>query len=150
VSARTKPNNARGEAASKPKRSRTAPQLSRQEQVFKLRVIDRMTVRQVAEKLNISLETVLADERAELERRAEEIEERREVETAAHLALVDDLYRQAMSRKGTPGTGALGAAAKALEMRAKLLGLDAPTRVEVGVSQLIEALAIPDDPPTGL
>lgn len=126
---------------------RTAMQLSRQEQVFKLRVIDRLTVRQTAAKLGISLETVIADEKAELELKAAEIDDRRAVEQAAHLALVDDLYKQSMARKGTPGTGALGAAAKALEMRAKILGLDAPTKVELGVQALVDALAIPDEPP---
>ncbi len=119
---------------------RTAPQLDRQERVFQMRVIDRLTVRQVAAKLGISTETVLKDERAELERRAAEIEERREVEKAAHLALIDDLYKQSMLRKGTPGTGALGAAAKAIEMRAKILGLDAPTKIEAGIQGLVAAL----------
>jgi hypothetical protein len=110
-----------------------------------------MTVRQVAAKLKISQDTVIADEKAELERRADEIEGRRDVELAAHLSLVDDLYLESMKRKGTPGTGALGAAAKALEMRSKLLGLDAPTKVEIGIQQLVDALAIPDDesPPAG-
>lgn len=127
------------------KTRRTAQQLSRQEQVFKLRVLERMTVRQVAAKLKIAPETVTKDERAELELRASEIEDRRATEKAAHLAIIDDLYLQSMKRKGTPGTGALGAAAKAVEMRAKILGLDAPTKVDVGLQKLVDALNASDE-----
>lgn len=119
---------------------RTALQLDRQEQVFRMRVIERMTVRQVAAELKISQQTVIDDERAELQRRADEIENRREVEKAAHLALIDDLYLESMNAKDAPGTGALGAAAKAIEMRAKILGLDAPTKIDIGVQTLVDAL----------
>lgn len=121
-------------------RRRTAIQLERQEKVFALRVIERKTVREVAAELSISQETVISDERCELERRSAEIEERRETEKAAHLALIDNLYRESMASKGLPGTGALGAAAKAIEMRAKILGLDAPTKIDHGLQELVNAL----------
>lgn len=64
------------------KGARTPLQLSRQEEVFERRVIKRQTVRQVAAQMGINEHTVQADEKAELARRASEIDERRETEKA--------------------------------------------------------------------
>jgi hypothetical protein len=125
-------------------KERTAQQLERQERVFELRVIERMTVRQVAAAMKIDQKTVIADERAELQRRADEIAGRREVEQAAHMAMIDNLLQTSRRNASIPGTGALGAQAKALEMRAKLLGLDAPTKVDVGMEKILEAIAPPE------
>ena len=99
-----------------------------------------LTVRQIAAKLKIDPGTVITDLRAEEQLRADETAEQRETMLARQLAVVDDLYRKSMAKAGKPGTGALAAAAKALEMRARLLGLDAPTKVDVGLDKLLEAL----------
>lgn len=114
--------------------------LLRQEEVFKKRILERKTVREVAAEMDLSLQTVVDDCKAELERRAQELEERRELEKAAQVALVEDLYLTSVAMRGVPGSGALGAAGKALEMRAKLLGLDAPTKIDIGLQGLVTAL----------
>lgn len=119
--------------------SRTAKRRELQEQVYLARVIEHLTVRQVAEKLGIATETVMAYEKAEQVRRVDEIASQREEQQANHLALIDDLHRSAMALRSVPGTGSLAAAAKAIEMRAKILGLDAPTRIDIGVQRLVEA-----------
>lgn len=126
-------------------RVRTPQQLERQEKVFELSVLSGNTHRQIAVILHIDKMTVASDIRAESERRAGEIAERRETEQAQHVARLDDFYQQSMALRAAAGTGALGAAGKALEMRAKILGLDAPTRVEIGVQSLLDALDTPPD-----
>lgn len=120
-------------------RKRTPRQLERQEKAFAMH-LDGMTYREIAAELKCDKETVQHDIHHELERRAEELAEHREVEKAHQLALVDDLYKKSMANRSNAGTGALGAAGKALEMRAKLLGLDAPTKIDLGLSTLVDAL----------
>lgn len=122
-------------------RGRSAAQLDRQERAFALSVLDGKTYRVIAGLLGCDKDTVTRDIRAELTRRADEIADRRELEQAQHLALIEDLYQKAMAASSTPGTGAFSSAGKALEMRAKLLGLDAPARPDVALQTLVEALA---------
>ena len=133
----------------KAKASRTAPstarkrnlvQLARQEKAFELVVLAGKTIRQAAAEIGCNPETVLSDLKHEASRREAELGDLRESEKARHLAMVEDLYQKSLTLAAMPGTGAIGAAAKALEMRAKLLGLDAPTKVDLGLQTLVEAL----------
>lgn len=128
-------------------RARTALQLERQEKIFVLNVIGGKSHREIAALLKIDKKTVASDIKAEAKRRAGEIAERRETEQAMHLARVDGFYFRSMELAMVAGSGALGAAGKALEMRAKILGLDAPTKVELGLQTLLDALDVPPDNP---
>ena len=110
-------------------RARTPKQLERQEQVFRLSVLEGLTHREIAAKLKIDKKTVARDI---------------EAEKAMHLARLDDLYKRSLNLAGLAGVGGLAAAGKALEMRARILGLDAPTKVDAGLADLLNALAIPD------
>lgn len=125
-------------------RKRTERQLARQAQVFELYVSGKTLIK-IARELGIgSLHTVIADIRAESELRAAENAKTRESDTALQLARLDNLYNEATGRFDLQGTSALPTAAKVLEMRAKLLGLDAPTKVEVGIQTLLNALEPPE------
>lgn len=119
---------------------RTPQQLERQERVFTLNVLEGKTIRQIAAIEKIDTKTVLKDIRAEAARRAEERSATREHDLEVHLAKLDDLALKALQDRLMPGTGAYGAVAKALEMRAKLLGLDAPTKIDVGIKTFLDAL----------
>jgi len=125
-------------------RRRTEAQLERQNRVFNLH-IEGKTHREIKAELGISLETVVSDIRHEAVRRAEENAEVREEQQAVQLARMDSLYRDAAKRFDVPGSSSLPTAAKVLEMRAKLLGLDAPLKVEGALTVLAESLAEDDD-----
>jgi len=120
--------------------ARTPMQIERQERVFKLSVLERRTVRQIAAIEKIDPKTVLSDLKQEAARRAEERAATREQDIEIHLALIDDLREQALAAKGIPGTGAFGAASKAIEMRGKILGLEAPLKVDAGLADVLKAL----------
>lgn len=118
-------------------RPRDEKQLSRQAEAYRLHVLDRMPIRQTATALGITQGTALSDVRYEAERLAAERRELREMDKEIHLTQLDDLYRNAMDLAAKPGTGALGTAAKAQEMRAKILGLEAAQKVEVSTQRQI-------------
>lgn len=121
-------------------RKRTMTQIHRQAQVFEMSVFGDKTYREIAQELGISAVTVVSDMKAEAELRAAGLAQMRGSEQARHLALVERHFIESMALKSIPGTGALGAAAKSLEMRAKVLGLDAPTKIDIGIAGLLEAL----------
>ncbi len=126
--------------------NRSAKLLNRQERAFELSVIEGMSVPQIARTLGVSEFTVRSDIRAEEVIRIAESEETRSAEQVRQLILVQDVINEARASRNRPGTGAFSAMTKGIEMRAKLLGLDAPTKVELGVSQLLEAISIlPED-----
>ncbi len=126
--------------------NRSARQLSRQERAFELSVIEGLTTAQIARELGISEPTVRGDLRAEETLRIAENEETRSAEQVRQLMLVQDVIKEARASRNRPGTGAFSAMTKGIEMRAKLLGLDAPTKIELGVAQLLEAISIlPED-----
>lgn len=105
-------------------------------------VVDGKTYREIAKELAISLETVVSDIRYEAQLRAEERSELREADLAVQLAMTERVYQKSMDLADRPGVGALPTAAKAAEMRSKLLGLDAPVKVDLGVEKLIDALNV--------
>lgn len=147
-------------------RARTPVQLQRQERVFDLAVVSGKSYRLIAKELGIALETVVSDMRHEEARRAEELTARRETEKARAVAFYDEVAREGMrlARRSDetvefggdgPHAGVaspysslargLDAAIKARERVDKILGLDAPTRVEVGLQGLLDALDVPPD-----
>ncbi len=138
-------NAAHAERSRTPRtRRRTPAQIQRQGQVFELH-LEGKTHRQIAAELTISLETVVSDIRFEAALRAEENAADREQQQAVQLARCDALYADARKHFGTPGSSALPTAAKVLEMRSKILGLDAPTKVDGTIKVLEDALAPPAD-----
>jgi transposase len=120
-------------------RARSSAQLERQERAFALH-LDGLTHREIAAAMGIDKKTVARDLAAEAERRADELHDRREAEAAIHLARLDRLYRRAEALERVPGSGALATCARVLELRAKVLGLDAATKVDVGMQGLLDAL----------
>lgn len=121
-------------------RARTAKQLDRQEKAFVLSVVDGLSTRAIAKQLRVDRKTVQSDVRFEAERRAEEIEQRRATEQAMQVTRLDHLFRRGMELAKTPGAGGLSAAAKSLEMRARLLGLDRVDKKDDVMDKLLQAL----------
>jgi hypothetical protein len=122
-------------------RARSAKQLERQERAFALS-LDGLTHREIAAALSIDKKTAARDIAAEAQRRADELGDRRETEQAIHLARLDRLYRRAEALERVPGIGALATCAKILEQRARLLGLDAPTKLDSAMDGLLRALDV--------
>ena len=112
---------------------------SLQEQAFYLSV-EGKTCREIAKILNINKDTASKYIRAEEQVRAEELAERRESEKARRIARLQQLSKLAESKAEIPGSGALGACGKFEEMINRILGVDAPTKVEVGIQALVDAL----------
>ncbi|TAM90621.1 hypothetical protein EPN42_05620 [bacterium] len=146
-------------------RTRTPAQLERQERVFELSVMDGKTVRAIAAEVGISQDTVISDLRHEGQRRSDEIAERREVEKARAVSFYSHVaqegLRLAAEADGVEEIGGsdeqpprlvskaalargLDSAIKARERIDKILGIDAPTKVEVGIEKLLQAF---DDEP---
>lgn len=132
-------------------RTRTPQQLERQEKAFHYSVVDGKTYREIALLLGCDKDTVTKDIRAEQERRSEEIAERREVEKARAVAFYERVIGKAMVKSDildglllTPGSKvndhSLEAAIKARERIDKVLGIDAPTKIDLGVQTLLDAL----------
>lgn len=121
-------------------RARTPRQLERQEKVFVRSVLDGRSDRQIAKEMGLSRKTVRADILAESYRRADEMASQRDVARAEHLSLLQDLYQRSLALAKTPGSGALNAAAKCLEQRSKLLGLDQPSQTDPFIEKLLAAL----------
>ncbi len=128
--------------------NRTPAQLERQERVFALSVMHGQTVRQIAKLLKIDLGTVLRDIRAEEARRSEELGERREGEKARAVAfyegVADKALRIAANPKMPGDSGRLTDALKARERIDKIIGLDAPVQMEVGIAAFLDALKPPE------
>lgn len=125
--------------ARKAPKNRTPAQLDRQFKAFSMHIAGK-THREIMAELGIgSPKVVVADIRAESELRAKEREAFRDTDREQQLARLDSLYRDAAGHFSQPGTSALPTAAKVLELRAKLLGLDAPLEVNVTVDALMEA-----------
>lgn len=145
------------------KTRRTPQQLERQERVYLLNVVKGMTIRAIAAELGICANTVVADIKCEADRRAAELAERRETERAASVAFYDDIAARALKKSDQYDTlvdqalanpelaarvtdRALDAALQARTRRDKILGLDAPTKVDIGIQSLLDALEGDDDP----
>jgi len=135
-------------------RTRTPYQIQRQGRVFELSLRG-WSAREIAAELNIDKDTVCADLVFEQELRAEELGSRRETEKARSVAVYERVIRKALERAETAGaildaiaSGAdmkltdryLETVTKARERIDKVLGVDAPTKVDIGIAGLLEAL----------
>lgn len=137
---------------------RTPLQLDRQERVFELSVMQGKTMRAIAAELDIACETVTLDLRCEQERRSDEIASRRDQEKARAVEFYQKIIAKALVKSELYDTllaeraGAkisdhsLDAALKARERIDKVLGVDAPTKVELGIQSLLDAIGGSDDP----
>jgi IS30 family transposase len=137
--------------------------LERQERVFALSVMAGKSARAIALEIGVDRNTVMADLRYESRRRSTELGERREYEKARAIAFYEDIERRAIVKsdlwdeilrqvrdddgadvnaaRKTVNDRSLDIAVKARERIDKLLGLDAPTRVEIGVQALLVAIS---------
>lgn len=131
---------------------RTPVQLERQEKLYQRHVGETLSVRRLAKEFGVCKETVEADIRHESARRADEIAKRRETELAravshfefvsaeayrSHLRLMKVLEERPTARISDRYLEVM------VECRAKidlLLGLTTPTKVEVGLDILLQAL----------
>lgn len=130
--------------------------LKLQEEVFTLS-IEGWTVRQISEKTGLSLKTVISYRKAESQRRAQENAERREHDRDEALAFYDSVIKRAIAKsemydallsgevpaKVTDHT--LDAMIKARERKDKILGLDTPVKVDVGLDAFLDALFAPGE-----
>jgi transposase len=121
-------------------RARTRKQLNRQEHVFTLNVIDGLSVRAIAKQLGVDRKTIQSDLAHEARRRADEIEQRRDTEQATHLAKLDHVFQRGLELATKPGAGGLAAAAKSLELRARVLGLEKAPKADPATDALIAAM----------
>jgi len=130
-------------------RERTPAQLERQEKAYDLHISGK-TYRQIAEILSCDKDTVTTDIRAEQQRRADEIAERREVEKARAVSLYErvidralkksDIYDELVMQPGAKVTDrTLEAVIHARERIDKVLGVDAPTKIDLGLDKLFTA-----------
>jgi transposase len=138
---------------------RTAAQLDRQEKVFDRNVMFGRTIRQLAAEFGISPETVISDLRHEEQRRSKENAARRSADLARSLSFYDGVIAIAQEKSKLYDTllgerdGAkisdhtLDAMLKARERQDKLLGLEAPTKVDLGIQALLAAIGGGDELP---
>ncbi len=108
-----------------------AARQERRDQAWRLRTIDGLTYRQIAERLGVASSTIEEDlKRAREEHKPADLEElRAKVDAEIQFAL-DGLRRAVKSGK----SGSVMAQMKALERLCKLHGLDAPTKTELSAS----------------
>lgn len=133
------------------KRPRTPAQLERQEHAFSLSVMHGKSVREVAAELGCDKDTAAADIRREQDRRAEELGERRENERVRAVTFYEHIIGRAIAQsdrndallvagKGGFSDRSLDVAIAARARIDKILGLDAPVRIDPGFDVLLAAI----------
>lgn len=90
-----------------------------------------LSIRAIAAKVGISPVTVLADLRAGLQAVIEETKDRAEENRAIDLERIDAAVELAMREIESGNIDAIDKLVKLLDRRAKLLGIDAPTKTDV-------------------
>lgn len=140
-----KPKTTKKKSADTPgQRTRTSGQLHAveraqlQEKAFYLSV-EGKTCRQIGEILGINKTTASEYIRAEEALRAEELGAQREAEKARRIARLQHLSKLAEESRSIPGSGAFGACGKFEEMINRILGVDAPTKIDLGLETLFSA-----------
>ena len=125
---------------------------SLQEQAFYLNVVEGKTCREIGDILKITKDSASRYIRAEAERRSSEIAADRERLKAESVAFYDEMaalgVELAKKSEGAfmqPLIKGLDSALKARERRDKILGLDAPTKVDIGLEGLVNALTAGDE-----
>jgi len=132
-------------------RPRTPAQLERQERAFMLSVTQGKSVREIGAELGIDKDTVASDLRREQDRRAEELGERRENERIRAVAFYESIIGRAIAQsdrldallaagKGGFSDRSLDVAIAARTRIDKILGIEAPTRIDPGFDVLLAAL----------
>jgi predicted transcriptional regulator len=123
------------------------------EQAFMLNVVHGKTCRQIAELLGINKETASIYIREESKRRTASLDAERDSQTARAVAFYDNVAAigiELAQKSHEPFMQqlikGLDTAVKARERKDKLLGLDAPTKIEVGLEDLLKAVSAGDDP----
>ncbi len=149
-SVRAKKGKSKPIARGNGKTRRTPQQLERQERVWKLSVLEFKTIRAIAAEVKIAQETVISDLRYEFARVEAETERRRANEQAISIAtyqgIAVDAIRKGEMYDGIAGAGGkvvdhtLDARLKARERLDKILGIESPTRVDLTMQTLIDAL----------
>ena len=121
-------------AESRPRiaRARNAKQIARQRECYRLRTVEWLTYLQIAERVGINKETVIADIRAESAVRASADAEEQAAAKAEHLDTLRSIAAKANADRDKPGTGAYAALTKCAEMIAKVQGLEAPSKIDFG------------------
>lgn len=146
----------------KGKGRRSPQQLERQAKVFEYHVVEANTVRATAKQFSITTDTVISDVRYEAARRSDELAAKREHEKAVAVEFYSGIIRRALKRAKVSddildkilsdpffdakiSDRSLQDALNARERIDKIIGLDAPTKVDLGLQQLIDALGGGDD-----
>ena len=128
-----------------PTRARTPAQLERQEKAYHASVVLQMSHRAIAKELKVDKDTIADDIRHESRARVEANAANREYNQANALAMLAEVIRRALRRdsRGQVGDRSLDTIVRAQEQIHKLLGLDAPTKVEVGIQDFLKAFEVP-------
>lgn len=103
---------------------------ARRRQVLELRR-DGLSLRAIGDILNVDHSTVAKDLQAMLKQLAKDNADKAEEQRALDLDRIDKALEVVMAAVASNDVGAVNALDKLLTRRAKLLGLDAPTRQEV-------------------
>jgi hypothetical protein len=160
--ARKKPGRKKGDGGrNHPERNPTPEQRDLQEKAF-YHSIDGRSTRWIAAELKIGQRQAAEYVRIEERRRADELGERRETQTARSVQTYERIKQRALSKSDRYDdiveqirTGqsdakvndhTLDAAIKAQERIDKVLGIDAPSKVDIGLQSLLESLKDVDDP----
>jgi transposase-like protein len=124
------------------RKERTGKQLERQERCFRLSIEQNKSMREIALELGITNNTVASDIRAELERRHKENADQRKYEVTRAVAFYERMIALALTFepdeedaekdriKRIPDRS-INTAIKARERIDKILGLEAPTKMEI-------------------
>lgn len=154
TSTRQKPTSARKTVAErkKPGKRGTALTNKLQEEAFLLNVMEGLSCREIAERMGIDKDTAAKYIRVETERRAKELGGERDKHTARAVAFYSTVAAKAVKLADKadaafmqPLVKGLDSAIHARERIDKLLGLDAPTKIDMGLQSLIDALGAGDD-----
>lgn len=107
--------------------------VKRQGMAFDFRIAG-FSYRSIGEKLGVSHETVRQDVERELQRQADANTSKAGIQRELELERLDKYIRVLDNWIEAGNIGAVGMAVKVMERRAKLLGLDAPTKVDTKIT----------------
>jgi predicted DNA-binding protein YlxM (UPF0122 family) len=124
------------------KSNRSPYKLLRQEKVFQLHALEGLSNDEIAAKLGVHRDTVASDLKAEQELRMTELELTRDAQLVNQLMLVQRVINSSYEDRKNKGTGAYAAHTEALKQRAKLLGLDAAVKIDLGFATILDAINI--------
>lgn len=106
--------------------------VKRQGLAFEFRIAG-LSYRAIGAKLGVSHETIRQDVESELQRQADANAEKAGIHRELELERLDKYIRVLDHWIESGNIGAVGMAVRVMERRAKMLGLDAPTKVDANV-----------------